>query len=72
MNYFLFESDDHDLNLIFLEEELKVFLKLWNENISLREIASKMKRKTSEVALLVFDHAERGLIEQRDRSLHRL
>ncbi|ANU13483.1 hypothetical protein [Planococcus halocryophilus] len=72
MNYFLFEADDHDLNLIFSEEELEVFRELWSENISVRGIAEKMSRKTSEVALLVFDHAERGLIKQRDRSLHRL
>lgn len=72
MNYFLFDSDDHDLNLIFSEKELEKFIGLWKENISLRGIASEMKRKTSEVALLVFDHAERGIITERDRSLHRL
>ena len=72
MNYFLFDSDDHDLNLIFSEEELGVFRDLWQQNVSLRNIASDMRRKTSEIALLVFDHAERGLIKQRDRSLHRL
>ncbi|MGE6370625.1 hypothetical protein ACQKDB_15975 [Planococcus kocurii] len=68
----MFEADDHDLNLIFLEEELEVFRNQWNQNVSLRDIAKVMKRKTSEVALLVFDHAERGLIKKRDEDVHRL
>lgn len=72
INYFLFESEDLKLDLIFSEEELEIFCDLWNENISLRNIAVEMKRKTSEVALLVFDHAERGLIKKRDASVHRL
>ena len=70
MNYYLFEADNFELNLIFSEEELEVFRDLWQQNVSLRNIASDMGRKTSEIALLVFDHAERGLIKQRDRSLH--
>ena len=49
-----------------------MFRDLWQQNVSLRNIASDMERKTSEIALLVFDHAERGLIKQRDKSLHRL
>lgn len=68
----MFEADDHDLNLIFLEEELEVFRNQWNQNVSLRDIAKVMKRKTSEVALLVFDHAERGLIKKRDEDVNRL
>lgn len=72
MNYFLFEADDHDLDLVFSEEELEIFREQWKQNVSVTEIAETMKRKISEVALLVFDHAERGLIKQRDRSLHRL
>ena len=49
-----------------------MFRDLWEQNVSVRTIATEMKRKVSEVALLIFDHAERGLIKDRDRSLHRL
>ena len=72
MNYYLFEADNFELNLIFSEEELEVFRDLWQQNVSLRNIASDMGRKTSEIELLVFDHTELGLIKERDRSLHRL
>ncbi|ANU28438.1 hypothetical protein [Planococcus versutus] len=72
MNYFLFEADDHDLDLVFSEEELEVFRDQWKKNVSVTEIAETMKRKISEVALLVFDHAERGLIKKRDKDVHRL
>lgn len=72
MNYYLFEADNFELNLIFSEEELEVFRYLWEQNISVRNIAGEMKRKVSEVALLIFDHAERGLIKKRDEDVHRL
>lgn len=72
MNYYLFEADKFELNLIFSEEELEVFHDLWQQNVSLRNIALDMGRKTSEIAFLVFDHAERGLIKQRERSSNRL
>lgn len=62
MNYFLFEDDALDLNLVFKEKELSDFVDYWNEGLSLREIAGKMRRKNSEIALLIFDHAERDLI----------
>lgn len=62
MNYFLFEDDALDLNLVFKEKELIDFVDYWNEGMSLREIAEKMRRKNSEIALLIFDHAERDLI----------
>ena len=60
MNYHLFEADNFELNLIFSEEELELFRDLWQQNVSLRTITSDMGRKTSEIELLVFDHAERG------------
>ena len=62
MNYFLFEDDALDLDLVFSEKELKRFVEYWNEGKSLRVIAGKMRRKNSEIALLIFDHAERNII----------
>lgn len=69
MNYFLFEADDLKLNLVFTQEELETFRQHWKKNMALGEIASSMKRKPSEIALLVFDHAERSLIKKRKRGL---
>lgn len=70
MNYYLFEANDFELNLVFVEEELQTFRELWENDISLKKIAKKMRRHPSEIALLVFDHAERGLIENRQQGLH--
>ncbi|WKA57153.1 hypothetical protein QWY16_11640 [Planococcus shenhongbingii] len=66
MNYYLFEAKDFELNLVFVEEELQTFQELWEDNVSLKHIAKQMRRHPSEIALLVFDHAERGLIKKRN------
>ncbi|MTD30174.1 hypothetical protein [Planomicrobium sp. YIM 101495] len=69
MGYFLFEDDDLKLDLVFEEDELADFKELWEAEISLQNIAKKMKRRPSEIALLVFDHAERGIIKSRDSGM---
>jgi hypothetical protein len=69
MNYYLFEAKDFELNLVFVEEELQTFQEQWNDNIALKDIAKNMRRHPSEIALLVFDHAERGIIKNRERGL---
>lgn len=69
MNYFLFEADELNLNLVFTEEELQTFKNQWKKNVGLEKIAESMNRKPSEIALLVFDHAERDLIKKRKRGL---
>ena len=69
MKYFLFEADELELNLLFSPEELRDFLELWQAGISMTNIAKKMRRKPSEIALLVFDHAERGLIQKRETGI---
>lgn len=66
MNYHLFECGSLDLNLVFKQTELKAFVEYWNDGESLRGIAKKMRRKNSEIALLIFDHAERDLIFPRE------
>lgn len=69
MNYFLFEADDLKLNLVFTEEELETFRQHWKKNVALVDIAASMKRKPSEIALLVIDHAERSLIKKRKKGI---
>lgn len=69
IKYFLFEADDFNLNLLFSDRELRDFLEMWQAEISVKNIAKKMRRKPSEIILLVFDHAERGLIEDRERGI---
>lgn len=65
MKYHLFEDDELELNLLFSDRELRDVLELWSAGISMMNIAKVLKRKPSEIALLTFDHAERGLIEER-------
>ncbi|MEZ0482637.1 hypothetical protein [Planococcus sp. SSTMD024] len=69
MKYFLFEADELELNLLFSPAELRDFQELWQAGISMTNIAKKMRRKPSEIALLVFDHAERGLIQKRETGI---
>ena len=72
MTYHLFECDTLDLNLTFTTEQLDDFADMWENGISVENIAKKLKRKPSEIALLVFDHAERGLIETRETGVYGL
>lgn len=72
MNYHVFESDDIKLNLLFSEEELRDFKELWKAGISVENIAKKMKRRPSEIILLIFDHAERNLIKTRHQGVYGL
>lgn len=69
MKYHLFEDDKLKLDLLFSDRELRDFLELWQAGISMTNIAKKLRRKPSEVALLVFDHAERGLIQKREKGI---
>lgn len=72
MIYHLFDDDKLDLNLTFTTKQLDDFLDMWEDGISVENIAKKLKRKPSEIALLVFDHAERGLIEARETGVYGL
>lgn len=66
MAYVLFEDYNLDLDFVFTDDQLQKFKELWKEGVSVQDIAKKMRRKPSEVVLLVFDHAERGLIKNRE------
>lgn len=72
MGYFLFEDDALKLDLVFEENELKDFKEMWKAGISVENMAKKMKRHPSEIALLIFDHAERNLIKTRKQGVYGL
>lgn len=69
MSYYLFEDDTLKLDLIFEENELQDFKEMWEAGISVENIAKKMKRRPSEIVLLVMDHAERSLIKKREQGV---
>ncbi|TWT04622.1 hypothetical protein [Planomicrobium sp. CPCC 101079] len=72
MDYHLFEDDNLNLDLVFEENELADFKEMWVAGISVENMAKKMKRRPSEIALLVFDHAERNLITKRQQGIYGL
>lgn len=65
MNYFLFEDDRLKLNLVFKDNEIQRFKELWKDGMSLQNIAKEMKRKPSEIVLLIIDRVEVGDIKRR-------
>lgn len=69
MAYVLFEADELDLDFVYTDQQLQRFKEMWSEGVSVQDIAKKMHRKPSEVVLLVFDHAERGLIQNRENGV---
>lgn len=70
--YHVFDDEHFSLNLIFTDEELEVFSQLWSDGISLKNIATKMKRQPIEITLLVIDRAELKLINGRKTGIHGL
>ena len=54
---------------IWDEEEVKTFVKMWNENKNSYQIARVLNCKVLDVALLVMDQAEKGKIQQRIRGI---
>jgi len=72
MNYHLFDHDKFKINFAFSDQQLKEFKELWNEGISAENIAKQMKRTTLEIALLIIDRAELGIIKGRSSGLNGL
>lgn len=72
MLYHLFADDTLKLDLVFSENELADFKEMWKAGISVQNMARKMKRRPSEIILLVMDHAERNLIENRKQGVYGL
>lgn len=72
MIYHLFDDDKLDLNLTFTTKQLDDFLDMWENGISVENMALKLKRKPVEIGLLIVDYAERGLIEARETGVYGL
>lgn len=72
MIYHLFADDNLKLDLVFKENELADFKEMWKAGISVENMAKKMRRKPSEIILLVIDHAERNLVKNREQGIYGL
>ncbi|MER2169015.1 MAG: helix-turn-helix domain-containing protein [Psychrobacillus psychrodurans] len=68
-NYYLFEDEKLNVNLVFEEVDIAMFINYWNEGLSIKKIAECLRRKPLEIALLVMDRAELGEIKQRPRGI---
>lgn len=69
MNYHLFEHEKIKVNMVFQKHEIKHFTFLWNEGYDIFTIAEKMKRGTTDIALLIVDRAEIGEIKKRSHGM---
>ena len=63
--YYLFDDERINLNPIFKERELEKFYAMWEDGASLSNIARKLGRKNLDIALLIIDRAEAGVIKSR-------
>jgi len=59
--------DELDINWTATSDELELFRDFWDRGLNGLEIANRMGRTSTEVALLIIDQAERGEIEIRRR-----
>jgi len=58
-----------ELNLDWKEQDVTAFDSMWNEGLSLMDIAVAFGRDADEVALLVIDRARKGAIHRRPNGL---
>lgn len=68
-NYYLFEDEEIEANLVFDTAEIYTFIALWQEGKSLLDIAEQMNRTPLEIGLLVMDRAEVGDIQSRPQGI---
>lgn len=54
-----------EANFIWDERDVIRFREMWNQGMSLSEMAEALRRHHAEVALLVIDQADKYLIENR-------
>lgn len=65
MNYYLFEDESIELDMMFTEPEIYDFIAYWKSGHSVQRIGDLLKRNPLEIGLLVIDRAEVGEIKQR-------
>lgn len=58
-----------ELNFVWDEDEINVFIKLWKEGADFRLIAEHFDRDQDEIALLLMDLARKGRVKPRDMGL---
>lgn len=63
------ESDKKGVDLGFSYEQVSDFVLMWNEGISIENIAKRFKRRPLEVLLLMLDQVEEGKIELRSTGI---
>ena len=65
MNYYLFEDESIEVDMMFTESEIYDFIAYWKSGHSVQRIADLLKRNPLEIGLMVIDRAEVGEIKQR-------
>ncbi|MCP1124588.1 helix-turn-helix domain containing protein [Bacillus sp. 3103sda1] len=58
-----------EANFLWDERDVVLFRKLWNEGMSLPELAKRLRRHQTEVALLILDQADKYQIKSRPLGL---
>jgi len=58
-----------ELNFLWDEDDVLKFREMWEEGLSLPDIAKQLKRKKNEVAVLILDQAEEKKIKPRKGGL---
>lgn len=69
MDYYLFEDESIEVNMVFTESEVYDFIAYWQNGHSIRRIADLLERTPLDIALLVMDRAEVGEIKQRPNGI---
>lgn len=52
-----------DAKFLWKESEIRLFIILWEKGNTVWEIARKMKEKPDDIALLIIDQAQKGIIK---------
>jgi len=58
-----------NLNFLWDEDEIIKFREMWEEGLSLPDIAEAFKRPQKEIAIIIIDQAEEGKIQPRKGGL---
>ncbi len=60
----------NDLNLAFTPDEIDVATEMWHEGRPLADIAATLLRRDTEIACLVMDLADNGVISRRPGGIY--